>query len=258
MTGPVIITLDVETAPLEVYSWGLWDVNVALNQIITEWSLLSYAVKRLGQKPIVYHDNRDRSNPRDDYELMSDLWGVLDGADIIVAQNGKKFDLKKINARFALLGFAPPSPVRIVDTVLEARRTFGFTSNKLEWLSKHLTHAKKLTHKKFPGFELWTECLKGNVTAWNEMKKYNIADVVATEELYLKLRPWIDRHPNVAAYSAQETELCPKCGSDDVQHRGTAYTNSGTYSRIRCNGCFGWSRARQNLTTKSERRALLV
>lgn len=258
MTGPVIITLDVETAPLEVYAWGLWKQNIGLNQIVSEWSLLSYAVKRLGQRDVVYHDNRQQEDPRNDYDLLSDLWGVLDAADIIVAQNGKKFDIKKINARFALLGFMPPSPVRVVDTVLEARRSFGFTSNKLEWMSTHLTCAKKLKHKKFPGFELWTECLKGNLDAWNEMKKYNIADVVATEELYLKLRPWIDRHPNVAAYSTRATESCPKCGSDDLQHRGTAYTNNGTYTRIRCNGCFGWSRARQNRTPKDKRKALLV
>lgn len=258
MTGPVIITLDIETAPLEVYSWGLWKQNIGINQIVSEWSLLSYAAKRLGDKHTFYGDNRAEKNPRDDYQLMLELWEILDRTDIVVAQNGKKFDLKKINARFAVLGFAPPSPVRIIDTVLEARRTFGFTSNKLEWLSQHLTTTKKLKHKKFPGFELWTECLKGNTEAWNEMKRYNIADVVATEELYLKLRPWIDRHPNVATYQEIENELCPKCGSDDLQNRGVVHTNGGVYRRIRCSGCSGWSRSRENQQTKEKRRALLV
>jgi len=258
MTGPVITILDIETAPLEVYSWGLWNINVGLNQIITEWSLLSFAAKRLGEKAVQYCDNRSEPNPRSDIGLMTELWEVLDEADIIVAQNGRKFDIKKINARFAMLGFSPPSPVRVIDTVLEARRKFGFTSNKLEWLSAHLTCAKKSQHKKFPGFELWTECLAGNLAAWNEMKKYNIADVVATEELYLKLRPWMDNHPNVAMYSTRECESCPKCGSDDIQRRGSVFTNMGEYSRIRCNGCSGWSRARLNLHTKDKRKALLV
>ena len=258
MTGPVIIILDIETAPLEVYSWGLWNVNVGLNQIVTEWSLLSYAYKHLGEKRVFYEDNRGEANPRNDYLLLSSLWEVLNGADIVVAQNGRAFDLKRIYARFALLGFPPPSPVRVIDTVLEARKKFGFTSNKLEWLSKHLTTAKKQQHKKFPGFELWTECLKNNVAAWNEMKKYNCADVIATEELYLKLRPWIDKHPNVGTYVDHEDEMCPKCGCVDLQRRGVTHTNNGAYRRIRCNGCGGWSRARQNLTTKSKRKALLV
>jgi DNA polymerase elongation subunit (family B) len=255
---PNIFVLDVETAPLEVYSWGLWKVNVGLNQIIKEWSLLSFATKKLGDKTVLYQDNRGALNVRDDYLLMEELWEVIDEADIVIAQNGKKFDMKRINARFAMLGFPPPSPVRVIDTLLEARRTFGFTSNKLEWLSSHLTCEKKSQHKKFPGFELWAECLKDNQAAWNEMKKYNVADVVATEQLYLKLRPWIDRHPNVAAYSELECEACPKCGSADIQYRGTAYTNAGTYNRIRCNECLGWSRARANQQSKDKRRALLV
>lgn len=29
---------------------------------------------------------------------------------------------------------------------------------------------KKLNHSKFPGMELWRECLKGNSEAWTEME----------------------------------------------------------------------------------------
>lgn len=253
----ITITLDIETAPLEVYSWGLWDVNVALNQIITEWSLLSFAAKRLDKKTVLYRDNRGQKNTRDDKGLMLGLWTVLDEADIIIAQNGKKFDIKKINARFAMLGFDPPSPYRVIDTVQVARQNFGFTSNKLEWLSKYLTPTKKSQHKKFPGFELWTECLKDNTDAWKEMQRYNIADVIATEELYLKLRPWITNHPNVSAFTNSEILACPKCGSKDVQKRGHTFTNVAKYARMRCNSCKGWSRGRENLLSKNKRKGLL-
>jgi hypothetical protein len=34
--GPKIATLDIETCPLESYTWGLWKQNVGLNQIKTE------------------------------------------------------------------------------------------------------------------------------------------------------------------------------------------------------------------------------
>ncbi|WP_175726996.1 ribonuclease H-like domain-containing protein [Burkholderia ambifaria] len=106
-----------------------------------------------------------------------------------------RFDAKKINARFILLGMPPPSPFRVVDTMLEARKHFGFTSNKLEWLTDKLckTHKKK-KHAKFPGFELWRECLKGNPEAWDEMRSYNTDDVLSLEELYLVMRPWMSGH----------------------------------------------------------------
>ena len=258
MTAPVVYTLDIETAPLEVYSWGLWDVNVGLNQIITEWSLLSFAAKRLDQKTVIYRDNRGQKDTRDDKALMSGLWSILNESDIIIAQNGKKFDLRKINARFAMLGFDPPSPYRVIDTVLEARKSFGFTSNKLEWLSKYLTPAKKSQHKKFPGFELWTECLKDNQAAWKEMEKYNKRDVIATEQLYYKLRPWMPTHLNVNAFDGASEIKCPKCNSDDVQKRGFTFTNLAKYARIRCNTCKGWSRGRENLHSKAKRKGLLA
>lgn len=255
--SPIIYVLDVETAPLEVYSWGLWDVNVALNQIITEWSLLSFAAKRLDRKAMVYRDNRGQKDTRDDKGLMVGLWSVLNEADIIIAQNGKKFDLRKINARFAMLGFSPPSPYRVIDTVLEARKSFGFTSNKLEWLSKYLTTSPKSQHKRFPGFELWTECLKDNLKAWKEMELYNKRDVLATEQLYYKLRPWMPTHLNVGGFNLLEDVLCPKCGSSNIQKRGFVHTNLGKYSRLRCNECKGWSRGRENLHSKSKRKGLL-
>jgi hypothetical protein len=33
------------------------------------------------------------------------------------------------------------------------------------------------------------------------MRKYNPKDVKGTEDVYLKLRPWIEGHPNLAIYN---------------------------------------------------------
>ena len=258
MTRPKIATLDIETAPIEAYVWSLWKQNVGLNQITTEWSLLSYAVKWLDKKRVIYKDNRDEEDPRDDYELMQDLWHIINDADIIVAQNGLMFDMRKIRARFVLLGFPPPSPVRVVDTMLEARKAFAFTSNKLEWLSDKLAATKKQKHKKFPGFELWAECLKHNLAAWNEMRSYNIVDVKATEEVYLTIRPWIQGHPNITIYDEDDAMRCPCCGSADIKQDGYAYTQVSQYYRYVCNECSAWSRSRYTINSLSKRKALLT
>lgn len=257
MQRPKILTLDIETAPLEAWVWSLWKQNVGLNQIVTEWSLLSYAARWLGQKKVIYKDNRDAADPRDDKQLLDELWELLNEADIVVAQNGKKFDLRKIKARFVMLGYRPFSPVRVIDTMLEARAAFAFTSSKLEWMSDKLTTAKKLKHEKFPGFELWKECLSGNVAAWNEMRKYNIQDIKATEELYLVIRPWIQGHPNITVYDDHEHQRCPCCGSDELEQDGFAYTQSGQYYRYHCNACGAWSRSRYTMNTLAKRKATL-
>lgn len=258
--SPRIVTLDIETAPLEVASWGLWEQNIGLEMVGTDWSILSFSAKWLGDKKVIYADTGGRGvkKVRDDRGLLTKLWEILDQADVVVMQNGTAFDIKKINARLIQSGFKPYSPIRIIDTMLSAKRHFGFTSNKLAHLSEKLTKTKKLAHKRYPGFSLWSACLKDDPKAWAEMKRYNVADTVATEELYLVLRPWIVGHPNIAAYNDDEDVQCPKCSGKNLHRRGRAVSNSGSYPRFQCKDCGGWARGKSSSLSKEKRRALLV
>lgn len=259
MSGPKIVTLDIETSPIVAYVWGTFKVNIGLNQIVQEWSIMSYCIKVLGEKRVTYHDTSDKENPRDDLDLMRQLHADLSDVDIIITQNGKAFDMKKINARFIQHGIPPLPPIKIIDTMLVAKEVAKFTSNKLEWLSKHLTDTPKYEHGKFPGMELWTECLKGNRKAWKEMKKYNCIDVPATEELYLKLRPYMIGHPNVAAYYDDDKMRCPRCASTSLtKMEKPALTQSGEYTRYQCNVCGGFARSRYTQNSKAKRYSLLA
>lgn len=111
----------------------------------------------------MYADNRGKGE--DDTILLKDLWNLLHQADYVIAHNGRKFDCGKINARFIQNDMLPPSPYRIIDTLEIAKRSFNFTSNKLQYLADALKCAPKLKHGKFPGFELWNECIKDNEEA---------------------------------------------------------------------------------------------
>jgi RNase_H superfamily len=255
-----IVTLDIETSPILAYVWGLFKQFVNLNQIVDDWTIISFSYKWLAQDVVHHHSTGGKGvkKVRDDKKLLLLLWEVLDRADIVVAQNGVKFDVKKINARFIQHGLPPPTPYKVVDTMLEARKIAAFTSNKLAWLSEVLTDAPKSEHKKFPGFELWTECLADNPEAWEEMRVYNDQDIRATEAVYLKLRPYMIGHPNVAAYNADEDMQCPKCSSVDVQRRGLALTQTGQYQRYQCKSCRGWARTRYTENSIEKRKALLM
>lgn len=256
---PRIGVIDIETAPIVGAVWSLYDQNVGLNQIEKEWAILSFAFVDLegGKRDVVYMDNAGNDDPRDDFVLCYALWLILDEYDFLIAQNGKRFDLKKIRARLIELGFPPHSPVQVLDTMLMARQVAAFTSNKLEWLSVHLTDIPKSKHKKFPGFELWAECLKGNPEAWKEMRRYNIPDILACRALYLKLRPWVTDHPNLNVYNDETDISCPRCQSTDLTERGFQYTSVGKYQRYQCGACLGWTRSRFTLNTPTKRKSLL-
>lgn len=232
-----ILVYDIETAPIIGYVWGLWDNNVALNQIKKDWHLLSWAAKWYGQPTtkVMYMDQRDAKNVEDDSKILKGIWNLLNEADVVLTQNGRKFDQKKLNARFIMNGMQPPSTYKHIDTKQIASRHFGFTSNKLEYLTEKLNvKYKKGKHKKYPGFELWKECLAGNEVAWNELKKYNIYDVLSLEELYSKLLPW-DNTVNFNVYTGEDM-VC-NCGSKHLIKNGHVHAGMGKYQRYRCVDC---------------------
>ncbi len=247
-----ILYFEIETSPIISYTWGLWDQNVGLNQIKSDWHVLSWAAKWQGTDKVLYQDQRACKELSNDRKLLLNLWELLDEADIVVTQNGRKFDSKKLNARFIIHGFKPPAPYRHIDTLVIAKKHFGFTSNKLEYMaSKLCTKYKKLTEHEFQGFELWKQCLAGNMKAWKVMEKYNKHDVLALEELYTKLAPW-DNSVNMHVYKDGEC----KCGSENVEKRGFSFTVAGKYQRYQCRDCGTWTRGAENLATHKARRAI--
>lgn len=255
-----ILIFDIETSPLITYTWGLFDQNIALNQIKEDWHVLSYAAKWLDDKPnkIMYKDQRGKKVLSDDKELLKGIWKLLDEASVVITQNGISFDSKKLNARFILNGLGKPSPYRHIDTLRIARKNFAFTSNKLEYMTNKLcTKYKKLTdERKFSGFSLWKECLKDNIKAWREMERYNKYDVLSLEELYHKLQPW-DTTIAFSNFTDNEELVC-NCGSTKLQKRGFDVTSTGKYQRYQCQDCGKWHRDKTNLLTKEKRKSTLV
>lgn len=260
MSKPKILLFDVETAPVQAYVWSLWDQNIALNQVTRDWFVLAWSAKWLGDPPskIMYMDQRKAKHIENDKEILKGIWKLLDQADVVITQNGKSFDQKKLNARFIQHGFKPPSSFKHIDTKQIAKRRFGFTSNKLEYMTDKLcTKYKKLTKRKYSGFDLWTECLSGNLKAWKEMEKYNKYDVLSLEELYTKLQPW-DNTLNLSLYSdSPKLQQCG-CGSKQFNRNGYCYTSVGKYQRYSCKKCGAESRGRENLFNEAKKKSLRV
>lgn len=258
MSGrPKVLILDIETKPIIAHVWQLWDNNVSLGQIQSDWSVLSWAAKWLDKDKVMYMDQRHSKNIDDDKKILEEMWKLLDECDVVLTQNGRAFDIKKLNARFIINGMQPPSSFKHIDTYRIAKSVFGFTSNKLEYMTDKLcTKYKKLKHKKFPGHEMWAECLKGNKAAWRAMEKYNKYDVLSLEELYHKLAPW-DSSINFELYSDDADMRC-NCGSTKFKKRGFFFTNSGKFQRYKCKKCGAETRSRQNQFSKEKKKSIRV
>lgn len=255
-SGAKILHLDVESSLMKVYAWGVNKQFISHEDIIQDWNLLSFSAKWHGTGPCLYQSIRTQRNPVNDFKLCKSLHKLLSLADVVVAHNGKRFDLRKIRARMAHNRMPPIPDTRIIDTLLEARKVFGFSSQRLAYLTTHFGDdgMRKNSHGKFPGKQLWYACQSGNQEAWDEMESYNIPDVLSMESMYEELRPWFQGAQNLGVFATPHVgHTCPNCGSEDVRRKGERHTQVSVYPRYRCNSCGGWSRGREQLLSREER-----
>lgn len=245
MKNPIIITIDLETSPQKGYFFGSkWETNIV--SVTEHQVILSYSAKFLNGKQITkgLPDYRGyRMGSLNDKNIVKDIWNLLDEADVVITQNGRDFDHKVLNARFAYHGLTPPSPFKTVDTKVAAKSALRLPSNSLDDLCAFFGIGRKVPHE---GIELWFRCMEGSKWAWSTMKAYNAHDTALTEKLYLKLLPWIKNHPNLGMYT--DRPVCPNCMKGDrMQSRGPAINKTTKYNRFQCQYCGAWARDYKNI-----------
>ena len=240
---PKVLMLDIETAPMVAYVWGLFDQNVSIDQIVAHGHVLCVSWKWLGEKGVKYVrvDGKEK-------KALKEIHDAIDAADYVVHYNGTKFDMPILYREFLLHGYAPPSPVREIDLLRTVRRKFRFSSNKLDYVCQRLGLGNKVHHK---GMQLWRDCMANVAKAWEVMCKYNKQDVVLLEKLYTKVLAWIPNHPNVTLLTHDKLS-CPRCGGKDYYHRGMQHNLTRSYQRFQCNSCMGWFRGNSVMSTKLE------
>lgn len=234
---PKILLWDVETSLNILTSFTLYPKFISHHNILRDWYIICGSWKFLGDSDV--HSVYSYGTDGNDYHVVKELRDALIEADIIVHHNGDKFDVKKLNTRLIYHRLDPlPNKLVTVDTLKEAKRTFAFTSNRLDYLGKYLNVGEKIVTEP----DLWMKALAGDKEAINDMVTYNKQDVRLLEDVYNIMRPYI-KHPNLAAFAANDDSLsCVSCGSTKLQKRGF-YLKALTgqlKQRYQCMSCGKW------------------
>jgi DNA polymerase elongation subunit (family B) len=227
-----ILLLDIETAPHQVYVWGMWDQNVQLDRLIEHGRTLCWAAKWYEDESGIEWDYEPSGAKR----MIKAVHKMMNEADVIVTYNGLRFDIPTLNNEFIKYGLTPIRPNKHIDLLRTAKAQFRLASNKLSYVAEYLKLGKKVSHK---GFALWTGCLAGNKADWEKMVEYNIGDVDLLEKVYTRLRPWVKNHPDVTIDNTEEH--CAACGSEHVQRRGERRTKQFAITRLHCQDCGSWT-----------------
>jgi len=231
-----VLYYDIETAPMISHLWNPKVSFVGQHMNISDTYVLTWAAKWGHQKSIKSASMRPSElHEQDDSRIVLQLADMIRKADIVVAHNGDRFDLKKLNGRVALHGEEPLGPVKTIDTLKLSRKSFGYSYHNLDFLAKTFLGEKKIK----TDFDLWVRATHGDEAAMREMSRYCRYDVVLLEQVLEAIKPYVVGLPRMVSGTGV---LCVYCGSSDLQKRGTRETNAFTYQQYQCNRCKRYSR----------------
>lgn len=230
-----ILSLDIETAPALVYTWGLWDQNIGLNQIVNQTRVLCVAAKFYGEKKVYFYSEWNDGHDG----MLKGIHDLMSEADVIMTWNGDNFDIPHLHREFLEAGMEPPAPSKNLDLMKIVKREFKFMSNKLENISNRLSLEGKIKHS---GFDLWTGVMGGDPKAQKKMEVYNKRDVTLLEDVHDIIHAWIRLYPSVLLHEGGDEHACPKCGSSKRQRRGYYYTQVSRFLRYQCTDCRSYYR----------------
>jgi hypothetical protein len=230
-----ILAWDLETSPHLVWTFGLRNQNIGINQIKEPSRVLCHAARWMDEPKRNTHFDAEWIDGRE--EMAFSIWSLLDEADALVSWNGPGFDTRQINRVFKEFGLAEPSPFVEIDLLRTARKRFYFASNKLDWVARELGVGEKLIHE---GMPLWIKVMEEDRQAQKKFQRYNEQDVHLLVDLYRELLPWIPNHPNVNLFDGTDGH-CPKGCGDTLQKRGFRSTSTGLYQKYVCTKCGSWS-----------------
>ena len=106
-----ILVFDIETYPFLAYTFNKWKTNINDDFIVHDWGMLCWSAKWLFSDEVLSDKmTEEELNNLDDSRISRSIWELIDEADVVIAHNGVKFDIRKVNTKFLEYNIGRPSP----------------------------------------------------------------------------------------------------------------------------------------------------
>ncbi len=259
-----VLTLDIERVPgrASVRHRGLaitgdfWDLGGWKHTIgrrihaddVIEWPRTICAAWKWYDNPDVHFAAEWEVGGYDGF--MRRLWDVVDTCDVIVGHNMAGFDERHLLGGWAEMGLPAPSPYKIIDTLKVARGRFSMESNTLDALAKRLGVDAK-TDK----YDVTTAkaAVAGDRDAQAKLSEYNRGDIIASEALFDRPRPYAKGIPHLGMWT-DDPLACPNCGATMRLTGKRVHANVQAYEALTCPTCGAHARGTTTLKNPSKTR----
>jgi len=228
---PKVLVYDIETTLLLGEVWRAGKIHyMPASALHGETEVITIAYKWLGEETVHYieWDNKKKN----DKQLMKDFLAIYNSADAVIGVNNDRFDNKIINTRAAKYRLFVNTAIKSIDIQKQAKSIWQLDSYSM----KHIAEFFGLTHKlSHAGIQMWRDIQWGKKRvsriALDEMVKYNIGDIITTEEIYFLVQTYSKHKIHFGVMTGQAKWSCPDTGSNEVKLYRTDYTAAGSIKR---------------------------
>lgn len=259
-----VLTLDIERLPgrARVRHSGLtiegdfWDLNSWKHVIgrrihaddVTQWPrTICAAAKWYGNDEVMFAAEWQVGG----YDaFLREVWSWVDDADLIIGHHAAGFDMPILAGDWALIGLPAPSPYKVIDTLKIARSAFSMPSNTLDSLAKRLGVDAKTDKYEV---RVAKDAVSGDKAAQERIESYNRGDIVASEALADRLRPYAKGLPHMGMWVDDEN-ACPSCGEAMKPTGKTVHANVQAYEGLTCPSCGAHGRSTVKLKSPTRTR----
>lgn len=193
----------------------------------------------------------DAKSMLDDKALVRDFADTWNEADYVVSWFGKRFDVPMIESKMLKHKLGPLAPKYHLDLWEAARKYFKLHSNRLAAFEQYLgTESSKTAID----FDSWLRAAHGDKKAIAEVVDHCRKDVMVLEEVFVRMRPWLEKEPPRALFTGEQ-DACPSCGGKHIEKRGYKVAATRMYKQLHCLDCGKWFRSAKAIA-KSDYRGM--
>jgi len=230
-----VLFFDVETCPVLAWIWRSGNkISVQHDQIKKgqRFNIICICWKWNDNKQIYSLDWGIKT--QDSTKMIADFTKEIEKADIVVAHNGDRFDIKQVNTQRLLNKQEPINWPTSEDTLKQFRKYFAFPSYKLDYLSKVLGSAGKDKMD----FQDWIDIVEGkDPKALAKMIKYCKQDVRLLEKVFDSAKVFFKPKMNAGIALGNGRFACPRCGSDKSRSNGRGVSMARQFQKRLCMKC---------------------
>lgn len=230
-----VLFWDIETSPILCWLFKPgYGINVGPEAIKDgeKTDIICLSWKWLGKREVRSLDWGLRTQ---NSEAMIDAFTkVIESADLVIGQNGDKFDMRHFNTQRMLHKQKPIAWPTSEDTLKQMRKHFAFPSYKLDYIAKLLTGSGKASME----LRDWVQIKQyKSAKHLDKMLRYNRRDVRKLESVFKRIEPYCTPKLHAGKAAGLSGLSCPRCASTQQAKNGTKVRITGRYQRYQCSDC---------------------